>query len=779
MLGAKPTVFVSHSEKFKEAVAIPFRDHAESLGMNVILVSEMPTPEHGGTEPDAKVDYYLDRADMFVALMTPDDRTDSGEVHARPNVTDEITRARMRSHLRARVQVFKAPDVDLHSNINPTYEILDPADIPSIFPIFERQAQAWEILAPDSPSEAPAAVGPIGPSDSGGRSDAVSSKGALGQAVQAVEGLRSLLLEGPTEDSPGSPSAAARAHLSASVALSGERSTSPFGVHELNGLFRERTLLDLTSEEERFLLRTILLQSHNENAPGWYWFRRRTAEDLHRLVVDLAMGDPDEAVRARSLEILTLTARGLGRRDLKALLEAGLGAEEERVRNAALQLLAKRGDTRLLRELGDIVDTPEAAEAVLLVRSRHTPVAGLRALLDHPSMHSAEVQAALLKNARKLPVSLLRRGLRSDYSEIRRLSLSALDRSSRLRREDALAVIETGLPTAERMAAFRVALKRGWSLTSAHLEAAIKDSGLLLGEDYELRAEFHSRRPMADLLNDLSWIGGSSWAVYAGLGAGHFDDFADQIRTDLDSDFKGRREEYRAEIERVIRADVEQKLAKMSKGQQVDAGLVQASVEKGFDEFFKDFTSLEAFTLKRFQVAALRALVIHGTDADAEYGRRLVAAGDRELTRECVRLLARVGNADDAPALIDAAKFLRNDDSVLAAEAALAVSGNSLETIAALIDSGSSGLIKAALVGLDDAPLEEATRVIFPLLRSPIAGRRRTALDRLIHRLDRDQQMRLIDIYVGGTDYYYYNVVVGLDRRLYAPGWLRQACEDL
>src|ERR1700679_482321 len=150
MLAARPTVFISHSERFKDQVAAPFREHLESLGMTAVLVSEMPTPESGAGEPDSKVDYYLDRSDMFVALMTPDDRTDSGEVHARPNVTDEISRARGKSHLRERVQVFKADEVDMHSNINPTHEALDPDDVAASFAVFERQAIAWEILDPST-----------------------------------------------------------------------------------------------------------------------------------------------------------------------------------------------------------------------------------------------------------------------------------------------------------------------------------------------------------------------------------------------------------------------------------------------------------------------------------------------------------------------------------------------------------------------------------------------------------------------------------------------------
>lgn len=778
MLGAKPTVFVSHSEKFKETVAIPFRDYAESLGMNVILVSEMPTPDHGGTEPDGKVDYYLDRADMFVALMTPDDRTDSGEVHARPNVTDEITRARMRPHLRPRVQVFKAAEVDLHSNINPTYEALDPDNVASIFTIFERQAQAWEILAPVSPAEPHSAVGPIGPSDPGGSQGAALSKGALGQAVEAIEGLKAILVGSEPSGRPRSPSPVARTHLSASVALSAERSTSPFGVHELNGLFRERALLDLTSVEERFLLRTILLQSGSENSPGWYWFRRHSAATLHRFVIDFALGDPDEAVRTRSLRLLAVAPRELERRDLKALLEAGLDPEgEQSIQDAALALLAKRGDTRLLPELGDAIDTPKASEAVLVVRSRHAPVAALRELMSQPSLHSTDVQRELLLNARKLPVSLLRQGLHSDYSEIRQLSIEALDRSSRLRRADVLTVIDSDLPARERVKAFRTALKRGWSLTSSHLKLATEGEGLLFGEVDELKVQFHASRPKADLLKDLGWIDGSSWAVYAGLGLAYFDEFADQIREDLDSDFQARREKYRAEVVAAIRSDVEQKIRILSKGQQPNAELIEAGTRKGVEEFFQDFDSLESFTIKRFQVAALRALATHGSDADADYGRRLIAAGDRDLTRECVRLLARVGQPEDSNALVEAAKSLRQDDSVRAAEAAMAVSGDSLETISALIGTGEPRLIKVAVTGLDGISGEKATQVIFPLLRSEVAGIRRAAVDHLTRRLDVQQQSRLIDLYIEHGGYYYYNVIVRLDRRLYAPRWLRVAAE--
>lgn len=775
MLGAKPTVFVSHSEKFKKSVALPFRDFAESLGMNVVLVSDMPTPEHGGAEPDAKVDYYLDRADMFVALMTPDDRTESGEVHARPNITDEITRARTRSHLRTRVQVFKGSDVDLHSNINPTYEALDLSNVETIFPIFERQARAWEILAPDVPVEPESAVGPIGPSDSPGPELRGIPKGALGQVADAVEGFKATLLgEQPTP--PDNPmSSIARAHLSASVALAAQRSTSPFGVHELNGLFRERALLELTSDEERFLLRAVLLHSKSENAPGWYWSRRRSPAALHRFVIDLALQDPDDSVRTHALRMLADFPKVVTRHDLKKLVEAGISSDETgSVQDAALDLLARRGDTRLIHELGEAIDTAKATSALFLVRARHAPVTCLRELLKKPSMYSAEIESALLAKARKLPVTQLRKGLQSDRPAIRGLCVKALDRSSRLRKEDALALIESELPSRERIDALKIALKRGWKLDGSLVEATIQDADLGFGEDDELRLAFHSRRTMEELTQDLKWIGGSSWTVYAALGLSHFDDFADQIRNDLDSDFKVLREDYRRTVEKAAQKSVAEKVQKLPASEQPELHVVEALVAEEVDDFFDGFESLESFTIKRFQIAAVRALAAHGNTADASYARRLIQVGDRELTNECVSLLARVGDGEDATLLVETAeKELHFDDAVNAAHAALTVSGDAVETVNALIASRSPRIIRAAVSGLDDSPLDEVTPIILPLLQSKNAEIRGISVDYLTRRLDRTQQEKLVDLYIEHGDYYYYNVVSRLDRSLYAPGWFK------
>jgi len=326
----------------------------------------------------------------------------------------------------------------------------------------------------------------------------------------------------------------------------------------------------------------------------------------------------------------------------------------------------------------------------------------------------------------------------------------------------------------ERIEALRIGLKRGWTLEGSLVETVIGDANLVFGEDDELRLAFHSRRDVEALRKDLKWIGGSPWTVYAALGLEHFDEFAARIREDLESDFLILRDGYRREVEKAIRNGVEAKMRKQPDASKPEPHVVEALVSGQMNDFFKDFDSLEAFTLRRFQVAAMRALAEHGNETDAHHARRLIELGDRDITNECVSLLSRLGEKDDAPVLIEAAeKKLHFDDAVNAARAALTVSRNSVDTVTALIATGVPGLVSAAVSGLDDASVEDVVPIILPLLASKRPEIRRIGVDYLIRRLDRDQQARLIDLYIEHENYYYYNVVSRLDRSLYAPGWVR------
>jgi hypothetical protein len=779
MLSFKPTVFISHSERFKEAVAIPFRDHVESLGMTAILVSEMPTPEGGAGEPDSKVDYYLDRSEMFVALMTPDDRTESGEVHARPNVTDEISRARSKSHLRERVQVFKATEVDLHSNINPTYEALDPTDVAACFAIFERQAVAWEILDPSPAPAAPSApaIGPIGPIEGTDSPPPAEARGARAQAALAVEELRRSLLNPAAEPAATpTPFPPARAHLAASVALAAVRSISTFGVHELNGLYREREALELRPEEKRHLLRSIVLHTDDENAPGWYWFRDRLAGELYGLLVELAREDPDLSVRTRSLDLLARTTETVPAAELRLAIATGL-AEGGAVRAAALRLLATRGDTRLLGRLGDEVGTADASEAVLAVRASHAPGAALRELERRPLSHSRQAEERLLDAARRLPLAPLRRGLRGGDSRVRLLCLRALARSSRLRRADVIDLVALG-GARERQEALRVGLARGWSFDPEVLEEAVKDPGIDFETVRELRVAFHGRRPAQELLAELEWVGeaGTGSTIYGALAEYHPDAVSERIRVDLDEDFASLRDAYRSYIEAAILAATEGKLAELPVDRQPESEQVAAMVTERVEAFFAEHPSLEDFTLRTFQAAALRGLLAHGEAGDVRFARRFLVSEDRELEAISVGLLARFGEAADEEGLIAIATEANGERAGRAAAAALALSGDLPATVDRLIAIGNPRLTRVAIAALVGSSMDDAVPRLMPLLDDESDAVRRQAAEALAARLPTKKGRRaLLGHYLSTRSYYYYNVVVALDRILWAPGWLRTA----
>jgi hypothetical protein len=140
---SKRGVFVSCSERQKEALARPFKLLLAESGVRGFIVSDEPRPE-GTWTPEEKVDAYLALSDAVVVFATGD--LQAGEDrYTRPNIGDEIGRARSEPHLRNRVCVLKEHGVTLPSNINPAYESLDLTDPAEGFRRALAQLREWGI----------------------------------------------------------------------------------------------------------------------------------------------------------------------------------------------------------------------------------------------------------------------------------------------------------------------------------------------------------------------------------------------------------------------------------------------------------------------------------------------------------------------------------------------------------------------------------------------------------------------------------------------------------
>ncbi len=147
MLNGRPVVFLSCAGKFKLTVARPIRDALVEIGVHGVIVSDEPALPRTGWTADDKVDSYLDASDAFLALCTADDQLADGTVQCRPNLIDEIERARQKPNLRHKIMVLKAAPVRLPSNINPSYEQLDPGNISAAHQLIERQLETWGVIA--------------------------------------------------------------------------------------------------------------------------------------------------------------------------------------------------------------------------------------------------------------------------------------------------------------------------------------------------------------------------------------------------------------------------------------------------------------------------------------------------------------------------------------------------------------------------------------------------------------------------------------------------------
>ena len=142
MNAGKPpsAVFLSVAEGQKTLLAQPFRDLLLP-SVTGLIVSDLPLIDDAYT-PEEKVDAYLERSQAVVVFATAD--LDAGsDRFTRPNIADEIGRARSKQHLRNRICVLKQPGVTLPSNTNPAYNHLDPDHPEPAFAAAMEQLKAW------------------------------------------------------------------------------------------------------------------------------------------------------------------------------------------------------------------------------------------------------------------------------------------------------------------------------------------------------------------------------------------------------------------------------------------------------------------------------------------------------------------------------------------------------------------------------------------------------------------------------------------------------------
>jgi hypothetical protein len=149
---ARPAVFLSVTEGQKVPLARPLRDLLRP-SVEGYIVSDLPLVGDAYS-PEEKVDAYLERSQAVVVFATAD--REAGQF-TRPNIADEIARARSKPHLRNRICVLKQSGVTLPSNTNPAYNQLDPDHPEPAFAAALDQLKAWgfDVEVPEVAADPP------------------------------------------------------------------------------------------------------------------------------------------------------------------------------------------------------------------------------------------------------------------------------------------------------------------------------------------------------------------------------------------------------------------------------------------------------------------------------------------------------------------------------------------------------------------------------------------------------------------------------------------------
>jgi len=181
MLGGQYAVFLSCSEKFRQALGWPVRDVLAGHGVRGIIVSDEPLLPGTGRDAAAKVESYLDASSAFVALCTADHLISDGTSFPRASIIEEIDRAVVRPHLRDRCQILTSPGVLLPSNVGPAGGCLEVDKPACVAEAIVQRLREWGVV--------PRPPGPAGPLGSLAHSG-VSGAGPAGDLGGLFAGLR-------------------------------------------------------------------------------------------------------------------------------------------------------------------------------------------------------------------------------------------------------------------------------------------------------------------------------------------------------------------------------------------------------------------------------------------------------------------------------------------------------------------------------------------------------------------------------------------------------------
>lgn len=533
------------------------------------------------------------------------------------------------------------------------------------------------------------------------------------------------------------------------------------GTHEINLLYKHREQLDVTGPEQYQLLRSFI-SDKSDVQPGWFWFH----ESIEEALLILAVRDSSDDVRIRALGLLGAARINIGE-DMWKILP--FNHDSWLVREATISYLGAVGSESALSFLQKLKSDDDSLlnsaihDAELQILMRLDPAKALSDLLGKED-HLSDDQIRLLeRHIPEVDEQALSKGIENQSEQVRKLSLKELIRRGALQvavaqkcaaEDPVLSVRATAFQTLAELGAlpdFDVVRK---SLTEKDPLVGLGRLRLfsgLFGESEEtLEADvdsiivsFFRKQGVEKLLEALDWFSLEGPLAYRALALDHFDMISTNLRLDLANGFKRVQEESLRREEEKFGPEVREKIASA-------------------------FAKHDDFIRKEFTKSALIALGVHAESVDATLIRPYLTLSDTSLRDLAVKIISKVGGAEDVDSLLKIEREAYGTAKNQAAAAALRLSSDPIQIAKELIESKQAGVRKIAFKWLFAQDSEIVQNVFDALMESPNDTDRLRALHYVSSRRTIKELEEFLKSYTA-RETYYYNVVTWLDRLVYAP----------
>lgn len=616
--------------------------------------------------------------------------------------------------------------------------------------------------------------------------------GLLGSIRGAIEGQP--IGESGLPASQLDPFQIVRNLLFSTTLMSSQISSSMLGIHEMQRLYLYRERLDAAPDELMLLFRTIIDDDKTLIA-GWYWFSWVSMEILRNVLLQCATRDNDLNIRMRAWETLAMTR--IPPIDDATRWEYALRVitsdEEPLARRAGISYLGAVGTERelpvieaALNDDRDALVRREASISRLLVIARANPDQVFVETLPELFADKRMVIAELRQNAERISSETLLSGVEHEEEDIRFLAFEELKRREELTVDLATSHLKDSSGKVSELC-YRYLIEHDGKVDPLEAYLNIKDEtyNLRFNRDSIFRTppyaspkavilEIYRSLSAEDLWKLVDWDSPVGHIAYATLAHYHFASVSARVRTDLN-------EEFRTEEQRFIEVATAKWAEFYSKPEgssyKYALSMLSGRPRRIEEEYTPEASAKgEAESAKnKYIVAALSGIVVNGSAADVELGRKYLSSDNYDIRLEAVRIIERFGSENDMPALIDIAKTTEGILQEAAALAALKRTSDVLETARALILTTKEVVISIAIgYLLNERNSARVALFLEPFLLEKSDVVRKKTLAFFVTKLSEEDLTQLLLKYTGQATYYY-NVVCWLDRVLYAPQPLKEA----